>query len=98
MTSMLFGLFSFNPASHGAWWVAGLMVLVLVLMPIVDGLFWLRDRYRNWRAGTPDPRAVGPGDTLHVSELGGDLRRRYDYRVEPYRRSFHEGRPNEPHA
>jgi hypothetical protein len=77
-------------------WIFIVFVAVLILMPLIDGLFWLRDRYRDWRAGTSEPLAAAPGDTLHVTEPRSELRRRSYLRLEPNNRSFHEGRPNEP--
>ena len=76
-------------------WIFIILTGLLILMALIDVAFWLRDRYRSWRAGDPAPVTPQPGDTFHVSQPESELRRRSYLRLEPYRRAFHEGRPNE---
>lgn len=91
-------LFAPNPASHLIWWVAGALFLVLVVMLLVELLDGVRTWMRARRAASEDdlPFPPHPEDLFLVREPDTELRRRAPKRIEPYRRTWHEGRPNEP--
>lgn len=96
MTNEMFpDLMAPNPASHLIWVVAGLLFAMLGVILLVEVVDWVRSALRRLRGS--DAPADGGGDerwTFH--EPSTELHRRGFHRVEPYRRSWYEARPNEP--
>lgn len=88
-------LFASNPASHLIWVIAGLIFAVLGVILLVELADWLRSLLGRLRGGGADA-GDGDGERWTFHEPGTELRQRAYHRVEPYRRTWHEGRPNEP--
>lgn len=90
-------LFAPNPASHLIWWVAGLLFALLGVILLTEVWDWARGLVGRWRSGAGGEAAPGTDpDRWQYHEPDTELRHRHHHRVEAYRRTWHEGRPNEP--
>lgn len=93
------GLLEYNPASHLIWWVAGAMFAALGVIVVLELWYALKElserRHRGAGAAAEAEEGDG-GDRFMVKEPDSELRHRHHRRVEAYRRTWHEGRPNPP--
>lgn len=94
-----------NPASRLTWAVAGLALAVLAIVVAVEVVDWIRESLRRWRGRSQDEGPAGTGaqqepfpSSFQLREPDTELRRRFFSRIAPRRRSWSEGRVNEPAA
>lgn len=73
------GLTERNPASHAIWWIAGVAVLVLAAVVVIDLLDWIRFRSRSGSPEIPEP-------DFNLEEPESTLRQRHFERPSPRRR------------
>ena len=90
-------LFAENPASHLIWVVALGIFGVLGVILVVELYDWVRGRLLGLLR-REEETVVAPEDEEHwvLREPDSELRRRSYRRIETHRRSWHEGRPNDP--
>ena len=82
-----------NPASHLIWLVAGIALLALSVIVLVEMADWLRGAFRR-RESASEPTEDGAG--FHLRPPDTPLRRRFFWKIRPQRRTWSEGRANEP--
>ncbi|MGD2115983.1 MAG: hypothetical protein PVG07_13070 [Acidobacteriota bacterium] len=94
-------LTDFNPASHGVWFGAFALAVVIVIIVLVDVVDWLWQRLRYRRGGPGWPEGPEPGQEergvhgrgVEVHRPDSELRHRH-YREPP--KISRDHRPNEP--
>jgi hypothetical protein len=92
---MIFALLQPNPASHLIWLVAlvaGGVLALFVLYELGERAVGALRR----RLGGGEEAPAGPDDGVRLAEPDTELRARHHHRVEPARRTWSEGRVNQP--
>lgn len=93
------GWHEYNLASHLVWAVAYLMLILVLVIWLWDGLMDLYFAARNrWRGERGPFTHADPakGEGTHVEEPDTTLRSRHFRHIVPVRRSWTQGRANEP--
>jgi hypothetical protein len=83
-----------NPVSHGVWWVALLLALVIGVIVAIDVLDWVWQRLMHRRTGS-GPAGYEPGG-FHVRRPDGEVRHRH-YREPPKIGRDHRSTGGLPH-